>query len=138
MTANSEADRGSSTVLAITCCAVFLMGALVWVSGTVDRSVNDRADAAEVAFQAARAGAQSIDRVAARRGELVLDAALARGAALRTARQLLAANGDTGAVTALAVDRRRVTVPVTITTTGRPATSTASASARLGVDRPDR
>ena len=50
----------------ITLCFVFLAGSLLWLSRTVDQSLDDRTNAAEIAFQAARAGAQAIDPVAAR------------------------------------------------------------------------
>jgi hypothetical protein len=130
-------DRGSANVLAVTLCFVFLTGALVWFSSTVDRSLADRGDAAAIAFQAARAGAQSIDTAAARRGTVVVDHVRARQVVVATAQRLLAANGDRGSVDAISIDDRRVTVTVTISTTGRPASATATAVARPGIDRPD-
>ena len=59
-------DSGSATVLMITLCFTFLAGSLVWLSRTVDQSLDDRTNAAAIAFQAARAGAQAIDPDSAR------------------------------------------------------------------------
>jgi hypothetical protein len=129
-------DAGSATVLMITLCFTFLAGSLVWLSRTVDQSLDDRTNAVAVAFQAARAGAQSIDPDSARVGEAIVDPVAARLAVASTTARLLAANGDTGSLTALSIESNRVTVSVTITTTGRPATGTASASAVVGVDAP--
>jgi hypothetical protein len=129
-------DLGSATVLMITLCFTFLAGALVWLSRTVDQSVDDRANAAAVAFQAARAGAQALDFDSARAGVSLIDPIAARLAVDTTVRRLLAANGDTGSLAALSILSNRVTVSVTITTTGRPATGTASVSAVAGVDGP--
>jgi hypothetical protein len=131
-----DRDSGSATVLMITLCFVFLAGSLLWLSRTVDQSLDDRTNAVAIAFQAARAGAQAIDLAAARSGEAVIDPAAAREAIDSTAGRLLAANGDTGSVSSISIERNRVTVSVTITTTGRPATGTASASAVAGVDAP--
>ena len=131
-----QRDRGSATVLMITLCFVFLAGALLWLSRTVDQSLDDRTNAAAIALQAARAGAQAIDPVSLRQGHAVVDSAAAARAATSAVQQLLAANGDTGGVAGVSVDRNRVTVSVTITTSGRPATSSASASAVVGVDAP--
>lgn len=136
MSTNHDRDSGSATVLMITLCFVFLAGSLLWLSRTVDQSLDDRTNAAAIAFQAARAGAQAIDPVAARSGEAVIDPAAAREAIASTTGRLLAANGDTGSVSSISIERNRVTVSVTITTTGRPATGTASASAVAGVDAP--
>ena len=131
-----DCDAGSATVLMITLCFVFLAGSLLWLSRTVDQSLDDRTNAVAIAFQAARAGAQAIDPIAARSGEAVIDPDAARDAVASTAGRLLAANGDTGSVSSISIERNRVTVSVTITTTGRPATGTASASAVAGVDAP--
>jgi hypothetical protein len=120
----------------ITLCFAFLTGSLVWLSLTVDQSLNDRTNAAAIAFQAARAGAQAIDSVSARSGESSVDPTAARAAVVSTTARLLAANGDSGTLTSMSIDGNRVTVSVTITTTGRPATGTASATAIVGVDAP--
>lgn len=129
-------DRGAATVLMITLSFVFLAGALVWLSRTVDQSLADRTNAQAIAFQAARAGAQALDPVAARAGVLAIEPSTAQRAVASTAASLLAANGDTGAVTAVSIDGSRVTVSVSVTTTGRSATGTASATAVAGIDRP--
>jgi lipoprotein-anchoring transpeptidase ErfK/SrfK len=109
---------------------------LVWLSRTVDQSLDDRTNAAAIAFQAARAGAQAIDPVSARSGASIVDPVAARTAVASTTARLLAANGDSGTLSALSIEGNRVTVSVTITSTGRPATGTASATAIVGVDAP--
>ena len=129
-------NQGSATVLMITLCFTFLAGSLVWLSRTVDQSLDDRANAAAIAFQAARAGAQAIDPAWFREGLVSVDPVAARRAAAETTTRLLAANGDIGSLSAVSIDLNRVTVSVTITTTGRPATGTASATAVVGVDAP--
>ena len=136
MTRPANRDVGSATVLMITLCFTFLAGALLWLSRTVDQSLNDRTNAAAVAFQAARAGAQALDTDSARAGVSIIDPVAARLAVGTTMRRLLAANGDTGSLTALSILSNRITVSVTITTTGRPATGTASVTAVAGVDGP--
>lgn len=129
-------DTGSATVLMITLCFVFLAGSLIWLSRTVDQSLYDRTNAAGVAFQAARAGAQAIDPTSARRGLAIIDPVAARRAVAATTARLLAVNGDSGTLTAVSIESHRVTVSVTITTTGRSATGTASASSVIGVEAP--
>ena len=136
MSSDHDRDAGSATVLMITLCFAFLAGSLLWLSRTVDQSLDDRANAAAIAFQAARAGAQALDPVAARSGDAIIDHVAARVAIASTTERLLAVNGDTGSVSSVSIERNRVTVSVTITTTGRPATGTASASAVAGVDAP--
>ena len=133
---DESTDAGSATVLMITLCFVFLAGSLVWLSRTVDQSLHDRTNAAAIAFQAARAGAQQIDPTSARTGVALVDSLAARSAVASTAARLLSVNGDTGSVSAVSIEGNRVTVSVTITTTGRPATGTASATAVTGVDSP--
>ena len=129
-------DRGAATVLMITLCFSLLAGSLVWLSRTVDQSLDDRTNAAAIAFQAARAGAQAIDPESARNGIAVVDPVAARFAVASTTTRLLSVNGDTGSLSALTIESDRVTVSVTITTTGRPATGTASATAVVGIDAP--
>ncbi|HEY0518738.1 MAG TPA: hypothetical protein VGC84_04530 [Ilumatobacteraceae bacterium] len=129
-------DRGSATVLMITLCFVFLAGSLIWLSRTVDQSLEDRTNATAIAFQAARAGAQAVDPESARHGITAIDPVVARLAVASTTARLLAANHDTGSLSSLTIESNRVTVAVTITTTGRAATGTASASAVVGIDAP--
>jgi hypothetical protein len=129
-------DRGSATVLMITLCFTFLAGSLVWLSRTVDQSLDDRTNAAAIALQAARAAAQSIDASSLRDGRTVVDPTAARVAATSTVNRLLASNGDSGSIASISIDANRVTVSVTITTSGRPATGSASATAVVGVDDP--
>ncbi len=127
-------DRGSALVVAITLTFVFMAGAFIWLSTTVDQSIHDRGQAASVAFQSARAAAQSIDIAAAREGRIEIDPALAEQAARRTAARLLAANGDSGNLVGLRIDGTDVTVTIEITTTGRAVTGSGSASARASFD----
>ncbi len=129
-------DSGSATVLMITLCFTFLAATLVWLSRTVDQSLDDRTNAVAIAFQAARAGAQAVDADSARAGVALIDPVAARRAVAETMRHLLAVNGDTGSLAALTIASNRITVSVTITTTGRPATGTASVTAVAGVDGP--
>ena len=136
MSSDHDRDAGSATVLMITLCFAFLAGSLLWLSRTVDQSLDDRANAAAIAFEAARAGAQALDPVATRSGDAIIDHVAARVAIASTTGRLLAVNGDTGSVSSVSIERNQVTVSVTITTTGRPATGTASASAVAGVDAP--
>jgi hypothetical protein len=130
-------DAGSATVLMVTLCFTFLASSLLWLSRTVDQSLHDRTNAAAVAFQAARAGAQALDPDSARAGLPAIDPLAARVAVISTVERLLAANGDTGSLTALSIVDNRVTVSVSITTTGRSATGTGSATAVAGVDVPE-
>ncbi len=136
MTRPVSRDVGSATVLMITLCFTFLAGALVWLSRTVDQSLDDRTNAVAIAFQSARAGAQALDADSARVGLSLIDPVAARLAVGTTMRRLLAVNGDSGSLAALSIVRNRITVSVTITTTGRPATGTASVTAVAGVDGP--
>ncbi len=136
MTDPAPRDVGSATVLMVTLCFTFLAGTLLWLSRTVDQSLDDRTNAAAIAFQAARAGAQALDAASARVGLPVVDPVAARLAVNSTIARLLVANGDTGTLAALSIESNRVTVSVTITTTGRPATGTASVSAVTGVEEP--
>lgn len=132
-----ERDRGAGTVAMITFMFVFMLGSLLWLSRTVDQSLDDRTNASAIAFQAARSGAQTLDPDAARRGDVVIDQPAARRAAASTVERLLAANGDTGRITSFAVEGRRVTITVTIDTTGRSSTGSASATASRGFDDQD-
>ncbi len=103
-------DGGSATVLMITLCFSFLAGSLVWLSRTVDQSLDDRTNAAAIAFQAARAGAQTLDPASTRAGVVVVDPVAARRVVNSTVQHLLTANGDTGSAIVLSIDGARVTV----------------------------
>jgi len=136
--ARRRRDRGSAVVATLTFSFVFMAGAFIWLSRTVDRSIHDRSQATAVAFQAARAGAQQVDAEASRRtGTVVVDADRAVAAARGTVARLLAANGDRGSVGAVDVDAVRVTVTVSITTSGRTVTASATATAHFGFDAAD-
>jgi hypothetical protein len=136
-TSRSDRDRGSAIVATLTLTFVFMAGAFIWLSRTVDRSLHDRSQAVAVAFQSARAGAQAVDVGLSGQGTVVLDDARAVAAARSVGGQLLAANADTGAVTSVQIDGPRVTVTVTITSSGRPAVGTSSATAHSGFDAAD-
>jgi len=131
-------DRGSAVVATLTFSFVFMAGAFIWLSRTVDRSLHDRAQATAVAFQAARSGAQQVDGDASRAaGAVVVDGDRAAAAAQASAAATLAANGDTGNVARVRVDGARVTVTVVITSSGRAVAGTATATAHFGFDAPD-
>ena len=121
----------------LTLSFVFMAGAFIWLSATVDRSLHDRSQAASVAFQAARAGAPAVDPASVRGGAVGVDNARAAAAVRSTASRLLAANGDTGEVTEIRITGSQVTVTVVITTSGRRAVGTASAAAHAGFDGQD-
>jgi hypothetical protein len=78
-----------------------------------------------------------VDLEASNADAVVLDPARAAAAARATAALLLAANGDSGEIGMIRIDGPRVTVTVTITTTGRRAVGTSSATAHIGFDAPD-
>lgn len=127
-------DRGSSTVAALTLAFVFMAGGFIWLSRTVDQSINDRSQAAAVAFQAARAAAQKIDPAEARRGRVVIDVPNAITAAKQSVAVLLGGSSDSGALEDIQINGRRVTVVVVITTTGRTARGSGTATASIGFD----
>jgi len=134
----SSRDRGSAVVATLTFTFVFMAGAFIWLSRTVDRSLHDRSQATAVAFQAARAGAQQVDGDASRTtGDVVVDQDRAITAARSAAASALAANGDTGSVVRVSIDGKQVTVTVTITTSGRAVSGTAMATAHFGFDAAD-
>jgi len=123
-------DNGSGTVAAITLVFAFTFLGLVWLARDVDRSVSNRSAAQSIAFQAARSGAQAADVTALRTGETsAIQPGPARAAARRTAAALFASYGVSGAVTAIDVQRDRVTVRVTITDSGRTVTGAGTVRA---------
>jgi hypothetical protein len=131
-------DRGSAVVATLTFAFVFMAGAFIWLSRTVDRSLHDRSQATAVAFQAARAGAQQVDGDASRAaGAIVVDQDRAVAAARSATASALSANGDTGSVVRVSIDGKQVTVTVTITTSGRAVSGTATATAHFGFDAAD-
>lgn len=132
-----DRDRGSAIVATLTLSFVFMAGAFIWLSRTVDASLHDHSQAVAVAFQAARAGAQQVDLESLRTGELVVDRVRAVTAARSTAQHLLSVNGDRGEVVTITVDGARVTVTIAIISTGRRAVGTGSATAHAGFDAAD-
>ncbi|HQV56815.1 MAG TPA: hypothetical protein PKV27_02305 [Ilumatobacteraceae bacterium] len=127
-------ERGSSTVAALTLAFVFMAGGFIWLSRTVDQSINDRSQAAAVAFHAARAAAQQIDPAAARRGQIVIDSTRAVSAARQSVAVQLAGTSDSGVLESIQISGRTVTVVVVIDTTGRTARGSGSATASIGFD----
>lgn len=131
---DQSGERGSATVAALTLAFVFMAGAFIWLSRTVDQSINDRGQAAAVAFQAARAAAQQIDTGAARSGQIVIDESRAVAAARQSVALQLGGTDDSGSLTSIRINGPRVVVEVVITTTGRPARGTGTATASMGFD----
>ncbi len=109
-------DRGSGMVAAIAILFSLTFLSLVWLARDVDRGVANSGAAEAIAFQAARSGAQAASVDALRSGEVVIDEARARSAALDTASQLFASYGVTGAVTSIELEpaTRRIVVVVQI------------------------
>ena len=127
-------DRGSATVFALTLTFVFMAGAFVWLTTVADQRIHDRTQAAAVAFQAARAGAQQLDQDAARRGVVVIDHGKAVAAARAAVARLVGGSGDSGSLGSLRINGNRVTATVTISTGGAAMTRTATATAQIGFD----
>jgi hypothetical protein len=111
-------------------------GAFIWLARDVDRTISNRADARSIAFQAARAAAQSLDEDALREGVVRIDPDRAGAAARTSAERLLDAYGSSGGVTAVLVDGDRVTVDVGIDDGTRVVTGSATVRARRGITRP--
>jgi hypothetical protein len=128
-------DRGVAVVGSIVLMFGLAAGAFVWLARDVDRTISDRADARSIAFQAARAAAQSLDEGALRAGVVQLDPPRASAAARDAAGQLLDAYRVSGAVTAVVVDGDRVTVDVVVVGR-RTVTGSATVRARRGVEGP--
>lgn len=101
-------DRGSVSAFVASLVVVFIACAALVVDG--GRFVAARSDAADVAENAARAGAQHLRGI--RAGAHTVDPAAAVDAALTHVRR----EGRTGTATA---DARRVTVTVTVTVSPR-------------------
>ena len=130
---NSDRDRGSATVAALLLMLAFTGGAVLWLTWNVDRSVNATADAASIAFQAARTGAQVIDPASLRTDTPTIDPVGASQLATVAAQTLFNANHTTGRVTDVRVAADRVTVVVEITEAGRTVTGQGTARIAVGV-----
>jgi hypothetical protein len=124
-------------VATLTLSFVFMAGAFIWLSTIVDQSLHDRSQATAVAFQAARSGAQAVDLSTVGTGPLLVDTDRAVAAIRITVARLLAANGDTGELVDVRIDGATVTVSVAITSSGRRAVGTGTATARAGFDDGD-
>lgn len=127
-------DQGSATVAAIALMLSLTGGALLWLTWNVDRSVNAASDAASIAFQSARAGAQAIDPASLRTATPTIDPALANAQANAAAAALLDANGASGRVVNVTVTPDSVSVVIEITEAGRTVTGQGTARLAIGVN----
>jgi hypothetical protein len=100
----------------VTLVFAFTFLGLVWLARDVDRAVSNRSAAQSIAFQAARAGAQSADVSDLRAGDDIpaIDPSTASGAAQAAAGRLFESYGVSGSVTSVVVDGDRVSVRVRI------------------------
>lgn len=123
-------DRGTGLVTGLAVLFALTFLGLVWLARDVDRGVSNRSAAHSIAFQAARAGAQSSSVAALRDdGQLVIEPARARVAVLETAAALLGAYGLRGSVSELAIEPDRVSVTVAVTDGGIDVTGRATVRA---------
>lgn len=109
-------DRGSAVVSSLVVLSVLTVGSVIWMAREVSTTISLRSDATEIAFQAARAGAQGLD-VAALRGDapqVVLAPADAEQRARMTAQALFDSTGVEGVVTQVSVIGDRVQVAVEV------------------------
>lgn len=115
-----QGERGSGLVVAITSLFAFTFLGLVWLAHDVDRAVSNESAAQSIAFQAARAAAQSTDVSSLRSGAVAIDPELARQAASVAAERLFDSYRVDGALVRcdVSADGSKVTVEVTITDTG--------------------
>jgi hypothetical protein len=109
-------DCGSAVVSSLVVLSVLTVGSVIWMARDVSTTMSLRSDATEIAFQAARAGAQGLD-VAALRGydpQVVLDPADAEQRARFAAATLFDSTGVEGVVTQVSVIGDRVQVAVEV------------------------
>lgn len=113
----AAADRGSLTIFVV----IFAVTALVLASLLVDlgNAVNAQERAADLAEQAARAAADTIDRTALRNGQVQIDTAQACGNAANVIAHYDQISGVNATMTQPCTFQgpRRVTVFVSVTTT---------------------
>lgn len=113
---SAAADRGSITIFVV----VFAITALVLASLLVDlgSAVNAQERAADLAEQAARAAADTIDTIALRNGVVQIDTATACSTAQQVVSRYDSVSGIDAAMTACTFQGpRRATVFVSVTTT---------------------
>lgn len=127
--------RGSGTVVALVVIAASLGGALMWLSGRVDRAISLGTTARIIAFEAARVGAQQVDIEMLRRGSVdtaTLDIEAARMMAAEVVRSELVRRGLNGEVIEIGIDGDEVAVVVEIEHAGRRVSGRAAARAVIG------
>lgn len=110
-------ERGTALVTALVLLFALTSGAVVWLSRDVNRRVTNRSAAQSIAFQAARAGAQRVEVGGLRAGgpgEVRIDEAAARAAAIDVAGELFDAFDVDGAVTGAAVGSTPSSFVVTV------------------------
>lgn len=109
-------DRGTGLVAGITIMFSFTFLALVWLAHDVDRGISNESTAQSIAFQAARAAAQTTSIADARAGTLSIDASRACASASAAADRLFGSYAVDGSMTRCDIDPsgRRVTVEVII------------------------
>lgn len=109
-------DRGSAVVASLVALSTLTIGSVLWMARDVSTTISLRSDATEIAFQAARAGAQGIDISGLRADppEVRLDPVDAEYRARREAGSLLRSVGADGAVTGVVVSGDRIEVTVEV------------------------
>lgn len=109
-------ERGSAVVASLVALATLTFGAVIWMARDVSTTIARRADASDIAFQAARAGAQGLD-IAALRGSspvVRLDPFEAQRRANEVALTMFATADLTGRIVSVDVGEDRVEVVVEV------------------------
>lgn len=109
-------DRGTGLVAGVAIMFSMTFLSLVWLARDVDRGISNESAAQSIAFQSARAAAQSASIADLRDGVIAIDPAAAHDAANSAASRLFDSYGVNGSVTRCVIDRdgTRVTVEVVI------------------------
>ena len=113
--ARVSGDRGAGMVAGLAIIFAFTFAGLVWLARDVDRGLSNQSAAQSIAFQAARAGAQSAEVDALRAGDFTtLDEPRAEAAATSIANRLFESYGVEGHVIGVDANGGKVTVIVEI------------------------
>jgi hypothetical protein len=109
-------ERGSAVVASLVALATLTFGAVVWMARDVSTTMARRADASDIAFQSARAGAQGLDIAALRGSDPVvrLDPLEARRRANEAALTMFAVADLNGRIVSVDVGEDRVAVVVEV------------------------